>query len=348
MTSAGSAGGPAGRSAGGLRLRSLVVIGIVSSCVAIALLIAAVDPSRTLAVVRQARLEPLALGVGILAVQTVVRAGRWRLLLGRGGDGAQLPFWLVLRALLIGYLGNAALPARLGEAARAGVVARGANRPFGTVLGTVLLERLIDLVALALLVLVASLFAPVPTLVVAVAAVTLMIGIAGGLVLAVVGGRLGGRLREAVSASPVGLRQRAAAFVRHLMAGAMDPGRGVILTAGVLSVMAWMLDAGLYLAAAASLGITLPVGTAVIIAASGALATALPAAPGYVGTYDLAAAAVGAGLGLDPATAVALAAVVHVVVLVPIALAGAVALVGETLSGRSVRFFDAAGDQQDG
>jgi len=45
---------------------------------------------------------------------------------------------------------------------------------------------------------------------------------------------------------------------------------------------------------------------------------------------------------------VALAAVVHVVVLVPIALAGAVALVGETLSGRSVRFLEAAADQQDG
>ena len=103
------------------------------------------------------------------------------------------------------------------------------------------------------------------------------------------------------------------------------------------------------LAAAASLGINLPVGTAVIIGAAGALATALPAAPGYVGTYDLAAAAVGAGLGLDPATAVALAAVVHVMALVPIALAGAAALVSETISGRSVRFFGAGvADQRDG
>jgi len=116
-----------------------------------------------------------------------VRSARWRLLLGRGGDGAELPFGLVLRALLIGYLGNAALPARLGEAARAGVVARAVNRAFGTVLGTVLLERLIDLVALAVLVLVASMFAPVPVPVVNIEAVTIAIAIAGGLVLAVVG-----------------------------------------------------------------------------------------------------------------------------------------------------------------
>ena len=333
-----------GGSGRGLRMRSLVILGIVSSCVAIALLIAAVDPSRTLAVVRQAQLEPLVLALGILAVQTLVRAARWRLVLGRGGDGARLPFGLVLRALLIGYLGNAALPARLGEAARAGVVSRAGNRAFGAVLGTVLLERLIDLVALAVLVLIASLFAPVPAVVVDVAVVTGAVGIGGGLVLAVAGRRLGG----AATVSPVGLRQRAVVFLQHLLAGALYPGRTVIATAGALSLLAWLLDAGLFLVAAASLGIALPVGTAVIIDAAGALATALPAAPGYVGTYDLATAAVGAGLGLDPAKAVALAAVVHAVVLVPIALAGAVALVGETLSGRSVRFFGAGASQQDG
>jgi uncharacterized membrane protein YbhN (UPF0104 family) len=330
-------------SVSGLRLRSLIVLGIVSSCIAIALLVAAVDPARTLAVIQRAQPGPLVLAVGILAVQTIVRAARWRLLLGIGGDGARLPFGLVLRALLIGYLGNAALPARIGEAARAGVVARASNRAFGAVLGSVLLERLIDLVALAVLVLVASMFAPVPVLVIDVAAVVVAIGLGAGLVLAVAGRRLG----RAVSRNPVGLRQRAVAFGRHLLAGALHPGRVVILAAGGLSLVGWLLDAALYLAAAAALGIALPAGTAVIIAASGALATALPAAPGYVGTYDLAAAAVGAALGLDPAKAVALAAVVHAMVLVPIALAGAAALVGETVNGRSVRFFGADAGQTD-
>jgi hypothetical protein len=73
---AGGPAGPAGRSSGGLRLRSLIVVGIISSCVAIALLVAAVDPSRTLAVIRQATREPLALGVGILSVQETVTTNR--------------------------------------------------------------------------------------------------------------------------------------------------------------------------------------------------------------------------------------------------------------------------------
>ncbi len=333
-------GGVLGLTAG-LRVRSLIALGIISSCVAIALLIAAVDPSRTLAVIRQAQPGPLVLGVGLVALQAVVRTVRWRLLLGRGDDGAELPFWLVLRALLIGYLGNAALPARLGEAARAGIVARDARRPFGVVLGTIVLERLIDLVALAVLVLAASMFAPVPALFVNVAMVTLVIGIAGGLILTVAGKRLG----VARSASPVGLLQRAVTFGRHLLAGALNPGRGVITLAGALSLLVWVLEGGMYLAAAAALGIPLQPGTAVIVAAAGALATALPAAPGYVGTYDLAAAAVGAGLGVELTEAVALAAVVHVVALVPIAVAGAAALIRETVGGRSARLATASADQ---
>jgi glycosyltransferase 2 family protein len=261
----------------------------------------------------------------------------------QGRRRAHLPFWLVLRALPIAYLGNAALPARLGEAARAGVIARAAHRTFGAVLGSVLLERLIDLVPLAVLVLAASVFAPVPALVVTVAAVTISIGIAGGLVLVILGKRLG----QAVLAAPVGLRQRAMSSRRHLLVGALHAGAGVILSAGGLSLLVWMLEAGVYLAAGPSLGISLPVGTAVIIGAARVLATALPAAPGYVGTYDLAAAAVGVALGLDPATAVALAAVAHVVALPSVAIAGAGALVFETLSGRSVRFFDAGADRPD-
>jgi uncharacterized membrane protein YbhN (UPF0104 family) len=129
------------------------------------------------------------------------------------------------------------------------------------------------------------------------------------------------------------------------MAGALNPGRGVITLAGALSLLVWVLEGGMYLAAAAALGIPLQPGTAVIIAAAGALATALPAAPGYVGTYDLAAAAVGAGLGLELTEAVALAAVVHVVALVPIAVAGAAALIREAVGGRSVRLAAASADQ---
>ena len=339
--SLGAAGVTTRASAGSARVRSLIVLGIVSSSVAVVLLVAAVDPARTLAILRQAQLGPLALAVGLVAAQAVVRTVRWRLLLGRGDDGALLPFWLVLRALLIGYLGNAALPARLGEAARAGVVARNADRAFGTVLGTIVLERLIDLVALAVLVLAASVFAP-----------------GAGAHGQRRGGDPGGRGRRRVRAGSCGapagqgrvhVPGRPAPASRRVRAartgGRAEPGAARDRDSG--GAQRGGLDARgrAVPGCGGALGIPMQPGTAVIIAAAGALATAVPAAPGYVGTYDLAAAAVGAAFGLEPAAAVALAAVVHAVAVVPIVLAGAVALISETVSGRSVRFSGASLDR---
>jgi len=57
------------------------------------------------------------------------------------------------------------------------------------------------------------------------------------------------------------------------------------------------------------------------------LATAVPAAPGYVGTFELAATATAVALGVPRAEALAMAILVHVITLIPIAVAGAVVLI---------------------
>ena len=62
------------------------------------------------------------------------------------------------------------------------------------------------------------------------------------------------------------------------------------------------------------------------LAAGVSLATAIPAGPGYLGTFELAAVQIAAvfGVGADPA--VALAVLVHAVILVLTSVGGAVAL----------------------
>ncbi len=82
----------------------------------------------------------------------VLRAWRWTMLL----DGLppdpnarriRTPF--AFAAVMIGYMVNYGAP-RLGEVVRTTTVARAASRPFSAVLGTVVLERLLDVAALAL------------------------------------------------------------------------------------------------------------------------------------------------------------------------------------------------------
>lgn len=79
----------------------------------------------------------------------VVRAIRWRLLLA---DSGQLGAWPLVSATFIGSLANNLLPARLGEVVRAWVLTQRGTRPMPTVLASIVVERLLDVVAgLALL-----------------------------------------------------------------------------------------------------------------------------------------------------------------------------------------------------
>lgn len=94
----------------------------------------------------------LPLLVVILLLSHVLRAWRWTLLLdGLPADAevrrVRTPF--AFAAVMIGYMVNYGAP-RLGEVARTTLVARESRRPFSAVLGTVVLERLLDVGVLAL------------------------------------------------------------------------------------------------------------------------------------------------------------------------------------------------------
>lgn len=85
--------------------------------------------------------------VGVLSV--VVRAWRWGLLIEALPSRPRAGLKLTTASVFIGYLVNYAAP-RLGEVARTANVARNSQATFSGVLGTVVAERLLDVVALAL------------------------------------------------------------------------------------------------------------------------------------------------------------------------------------------------------
>ena len=79
----------------------------------------------------------------------VVRAWRWGLLIDALPDRpSPVPLRLTSASVAIGYLVNYAAP-RLGEVARAANVSRHADAPFSAVFGTVVAERVLDVIALA-------------------------------------------------------------------------------------------------------------------------------------------------------------------------------------------------------
>jgi glycosyltransferase 2 family protein len=331
--------------------RLLRLFGLAMSFGAVLLLVATLDVRAALAVLGSADLLPLLAVVPVVAAQVVVRALRWRLLLPRRPDGARPRLSRTTTALLIGYVGNATLPARLGEPIRAMVIARTERLPGGGAFGSVVLERVVDTAALATVGLCAAVAVGAPGWIVNLGVFVALVGLGLLLLLSTSGldpfvafaervaARLPDRGRRAASWAIARTRSFADGVSGHRR-------RPDVAGAAVLSVLAWLLDGLIFWLVGQAIGLPLGAGEALVISTVGALATAIPSAPGFLGTFEVAVAAAAAVFGATGAQALALALATHAIVLGPILIAGVVALAraGLTLGSLSGSAADPALD----
>ncbi len=85
----------------------------------------------------------------------VARAARWNLLIRSMGHRTRLS--TTFYAVMTGYLANTAVP-RLGEVTRCGVLSKKQNIPFTELLGTVIAERIFDMIIMLLIIILVILF----------------------------------------------------------------------------------------------------------------------------------------------------------------------------------------------
>lgn len=99
------------------------------------------------------------LGIVFDVLSYVVQGIRWKLLLSPFG-GAKVKH--TIRAVFVGLFANVIFPLRPGEPLRAYLISDSEDHPFVTVLGSVLVERLIDLVVIVAGIGVMSVLIPTP------------------------------------------------------------------------------------------------------------------------------------------------------------------------------------------
>ena len=306
------------------------IVGLAVSLVALWVVLRSVDLGASLDLVSKANPLYLLACAAVIATQVVLRSARWRVLLPRRRDGNRIALRRIPAPLLVGYLGNAVLPARLGEPIRAYLVARREDVDAAESFGSVVLERIVDTATLAMIAFAAAAAVDAPDWIVRATAIIALGGFAliaaivvvGLRPFATLGRRLAGRIPGASRLAPI--IDRLDDFARGIDRPSRSSG---ILVAAVVSAACWMLDATTFWLVARSLGVEVSPPAALLIAAVTVLGTALPSAPGYVGTFELAAATTAQALGVDPAAAFALAILAHAVSVLPTAAAGAVALV---------------------
>lgn len=255
-------------------------------------------------------------GVGIYALATLVRAERWHQILELTGVRTLRRDCYALTT--VGYMGNNVLPARAGEALRVVLLSQRCGASKRTLLGSVVAERVLDIIALVTI-FVVTVYGVLSSTVLPTDRPMLVAGIGGFLLLAGAAAIWVLRRHHVFERARDWLRPLAEA-PRALLCR-----RGVVLLAATFVL--WALEAAVYLAVARSIELDISATGALYLVALTNFVAALPAAPGSIGTFD-AAVAFGAGrLGATGSAALSYMILLRFVLYVPITLVGLVVLV---------------------
>src|SRR6266436_10453722 len=115
-----------------------------------------INPKLTLAAMRNAKIYFVLAAFIIYYLSFPIRTFRWRMLLENVGyteeNGIHLPkFWKLLEIIYVSWFANVIVPAKLGDLYRAYLLRREAGLPASRTFGTVIAERLLNLIVLLLL-----------------------------------------------------------------------------------------------------------------------------------------------------------------------------------------------------
>jgi uncharacterized protein (TIRG00374 family) len=268
---------------------------IVPLVVVIALMVyfaqkANINPQKTWASLSSANMLYFAAAFAIYYLSFPIRAARWRILLQNVGytkaNGIELPkFWKLVEIIFISFFANVVVPAKLGDLYRAYLLRQEANVSTTRSFGTVLAERLLDLIVLLLLfipALIISLHENLPPqlqLGLEVVLVAVVLGIVGLFVL---------RMAREPIARLVPLRFRDHYY--HFQEGTLGSFHRLPLLS-ILTIGVWLCEALRFFFVALSLNLISGsllhiVSAAIFIGLGEALLTIIPATGGGVGIVE--------------------------------------------------------------
>ena len=223
-------------------------------------------------------LRGLVAAIGLYGLATLARGERWHrvLLLVDGRSSRSDAYSLTC----VGYMGNNTLPARAGDLLKCVLTARRTELSTPEVLGAAVAERVLDAIALGAIFLVLGGLVLTDAGLPAAHAVALVLG-----GLAVLAG-LALMLPRVRRGHP--RIQRAIEFALTLL----RPSRALLSPAGAMlligSLLVWVLEATVYATVARAVDLPLSGIDALYLVALTNLVALIPAAPGYVGTFDAA------------------------------------------------------------
>jgi phosphatidylinositol alpha-mannosyltransferase len=285
----------------------------------------------------------IALALLLMALSLLLRSASWQQVLRAALPGTQIRWPPVIRATMIGVMGSAIFPGRVGEPTRVVVLARrleGSTRHLLAVIaGTVFSQTLINLLALAILA--AITFSSVSIFhgheagvlgALAIPALVVVLVVAGPALL-----RVGRHSRMPRVRRGAELVTRMLALARMGLTVFARPRHGFPAVGAQL--LAWALQWGSCYMVVLALGLqhkaTPATAAAILLAVN--LSAVLPATPSNVGVFQAACLVVLAAYGVGAGPGLAYGIILQAVEVVTALALGAPALLAEGLSWQDIR-----------
>lgn len=307
---------------------TIIAIGLLGSAVFVALAVRNLDLSAVEHTLAEARLIPwLPIGIVCYLLGHVVRGQRCRLLVRRE---ANLRLATASNIVIVGYAANNVFPARLGEFVRAGMLAERSGLPVAQSLAITFIERILDGLAILLLLVVGTLSGETPgwiqdlvhvaIAVFGVATIAIFAGAHSPGLIVSASSRIGNKLGPKWHDRLVSL----ATSITNAGACLRDPRDALMLL--FYSLLVWMFDVALFVAVLPVFGIAPSLWAGMVAMGVTNLGLLVPSSPGFIGPFHFFCSRALMGHGVPEVVALAYATLVHLSIYIPCTLWGAGAM----------------------
>lgn len=288
--------------------------------------------------VRQADYIWLLPGIGVYFLAVWARAWRWHYLLR---PLKAVPTRTMFPIVAIGYMGNNVYPARAGEVLRAVILKRKEGVAVSASLATIIVERIFDGVVMLAFIFVnlgelanigGGLVAGLSIQQIAFWGSLLFLGALAAFLLAAMFPGATQRLLSWFTARLVPERYRGRVLeVGNRFLGGLEALRSPfeVLMVFISSLVIWLLETGKYWFVMHAFNFEVSFFALMLMNGVVNLATTIPSAPGYIGTFDAPGIAILEAYGVPKEVATSYTFVLHIALWLPITLLGAYYLAKE-------------------
>jgi uncharacterized protein (TIRG00374 family) len=309
-------------------------IGVLVSAVFLWLALGGLKLDEVWTNVRTANYLWLIPSVATYFVAVWVRTWRWDYMLR---PLKQISLRRLFPVVVIGYMGNNIYPFRAGEVLRSYVLRRREGVPMGGSLATVIVERVFDGLVMLVFVFAALPFAPLPSGSFRSVVIIASIAFFGALILFFAIAAVPERIMKLAAwfgnrFLPHRFRQPLIDFVGRFMVGleSLRSFRNVLMIF-LTSILIWLLETLKYWFVMHAFDFQVSFFALMLMNGIVNLATTIPSAPGYIGTFDGPGIAVLVLYNIKDTIATAYTLVLHAALWLPITLLGALYMLREGL-----------------